>query len=201
MTVLDDIRAATRRRHDNLESDSKIVERLLTPEGRREVLSALYGLHQEAERVLLPWLAPLPDLHYERRLKLSCLGHDLKALGVGPRDLPTIYSVPDLGSTAEALGFAYVLEGATLGGRVIAKQLSRAGGTLAGTSFFDVYGDAAGTHWKAFCRVLERECSASPAGSVRGACAGFDFMREGLTPTGALRSSTLQMLFHPTQPT
>jgi heme oxygenase len=180
MTVLAAIRAATRLRHENLETSSRIVERLLSPSGRRQVLSALYGLHREAERVLLPWLAPLADLQYQQRLKLPCLALDLKALGLGSGDIPMGSSAPRLASTAEAVGFAYVLEGATLGGRVIAKRLSKAGVMHAGASFFDVYGSAAGAQWKVFCHVLEREGSTNPAAAVRGACAGFDFMRQGL---------------------
>lgn len=184
MTVLDQIRAATRSRHDNLECNAQIVERLMSPHARQEVMSALFCLYQQAELCLVPWLTPLADLDYERRRKLAHLAADLKALGVSPGQLPKGSPAPHLQGTAEALGFAYVLEGATLGGRVIRKRLARAGTPLEGTGFFDVYGAAAGARWKSFCEILERECSANSGAAVSGACAGFDFMQTGLMPVG-----------------
>ncbi len=183
MTVLDDIRTATRQQHADLEAGSAIMERLLNLDGRRDVLSALYWVHQEAERVLFPRLAAIGDLDYQGRLKLPSLREDLKALGVSARELPRSGPpAPVTGDTAEALGFAYVLEGATLGGRVIMKRLAAAGSPTAGTSFFDVYGNAAGARWKRFCCVLNRECSQSSEAAVRGSWAGFEFARRGLKP-------------------
>lgn len=59
----------------------------------------------------------------------ALLRADLLALGVPPKrldELPRCESLPDLTSLERALGGAYVLEGAKLGGQVIAARVSSA---------------------------------------------------------------------------
>ncbi len=62
----------------------------------------------------------------------------------GPAPAP-----PSLGGVAAGLGALYVVEGATLGGRVIARHLARslALGPADGAAFFAGYGDRTGAMW------------------------------------------------------
>ena len=92
---------------------------------------------------------------------------------------------PPVPGPAYAFGFAYVLEGATLGGRVIHKRLRAIGHSLEGVSFFDAYGPLTGSRWRSFCEILERECAGREAEAVTGACEGFAFVRGGLMPAPA----------------
>lgn len=92
------------------------------------------------------------------------------ALGVRPklpailadlaeRDFPHRPSVPTPAASidlATAVGGLYVLEGATLGGRVIAKHLRRCLGPALGPSdFLDFHGEQASAAWKGFASSLD----------------------------------------------
>ena len=154
--------------------------------GWRGAFAMLAILHALATVVLVQHLRSVPGLEFERRLKLPALRNDLRVLGVpasqwgvGPET-----ALPVLGSVEQALGFAYVLEGATLGGRVIRKRVAAAGGSLVGLSFFDVYGPATGEQWVRFCAVLERQCKFRIPEAVEGALAGFRFVRASLLEQG-----------------
>lgn len=188
MSILTAVRAATRPLHDALEADLDMVSRLTTEAGRRQVLAAFLGIYEPAEQTLAPLLAPLPALDYPQRLKAPRLRADLADLGLTdgaiaalPRSAP-----PRLTSAAEALGFAYVLEGATLGGRIIRRRVLAAGQPATGLSFFDFYGAETGPRWQAFCAVLEtpppdpQHTGDSAVAVVAGAKAGFTYVRAGL---------------------
>ncbi|MDD3837330.1 MAG: biliverdin-producing heme oxygenase [Phenylobacterium sp.] len=179
MSVLAAVRAATRERHEELETNAGILDRLADPAGRPALLAAFLSLYAPAEATLEPLLAPIPDYDFEGRRKTPALRRDLQVLGAGAPPLPAA-PPPVFSGRAEALGFAYVLEGSTLGGRVIRKRLRAAGRSLDGTSFFDVYGPATGARWTSFCAILERECADRAAEAVAGALAGFAWVRAGL---------------------
>ncbi len=182
MTVLDDIRRATKPKHHALECGLDVFRRLECAASHRALMGAYYSLYAPAEAALASYLTPLPGLCFGDRLKTPTLLRDLRALGVNKShlvDLPQA-QMPPLAETAHALGFAYVLEGATLGGRAIRKRIKAMGHPHTGIKFFDVYGPATGTRWKEFCVVLERECAGNAPAAVEGALAGFAFMFTGL---------------------
>lgn len=54
------------------------------------------------------------------------------AAGPGPR--------AEISNRAEALGFLYVIEGSTLGGRLILRELAAGGAEITGLSFLDPFG-------------------------------------------------------------
>lgn len=64
----------------------------------------------------------------------------------------------ELANEHEALGAMYVIEGSTLGGNVIAKQLSKTEGFDEVTfNFFGCYQENTGLMWKNFKEVLDTE--------------------------------------------
>ena len=95
-----------------------------------------------------------------------CLVDDLVALGTDPRELPRASPavLPDLPTFAHALGALYVIEGATLGGRLILRDLEpRIGASIAGaTRFFGGRGEAVGPMWQSFRVALEEFESFQP---------------------------------------
>lgn len=131
-----------------------MLDRILTPQGRRQVVAGFHSLHAALEPGLALWLSDVEGLGFAARRRTDRLGADLRALGVSAAQPDP---VPPPGSRAEALGRLYVLEGSALGGRVIRKQVARAGDDLTGLSFLDPYGDRLGETWRAFLAVLERE--------------------------------------------
>jgi heme oxygenase len=86
---------------------------------------------------------------------------------VDAAELPTCLDLPRLETAAEVLGSMYVLEGATLGGRFVARHLECILGLSDGLgySFFRPYGEELGRMWQAFGEVISAHSSpeADPA--------------------------------------
>lgn len=113
---------------------------------------------------LLPWerqlaltLPPSWLPFFEARRRADRLAHDLHALGA---PLPPAGSgnvrLPDTGTLARALGSMYVIEGSTLGARVIGPRLqARLGVTPQhGGSWFAGHGERTGAMWREFREAL-----------------------------------------------
>ena len=64
--------------------------------------------------------------------------------------------LPMIDSTDRALGALYVLEGSTLGGRIIADMIARRLGLLTSLEFFDSYGDETQNMWRSFKDFLNK---------------------------------------------
>jgi heme oxygenase len=98
--------------------------------------------------------ALLPD--WPRRRKASLILADLRALGGLPA--PPLRPFPGLAGwrAGDALGALYVLEGATLGGAVLARRLGDLGLCRErGGRFLDPYGEERGRMWRLFLEALE----------------------------------------------
>ncbi len=96
-----------------------------------------------------------------KRRKLGWLESDLKQLGAEGSILPALEIcdfLPCLKCITEGLGALYVVEGSTLGGKVIMRKLQRVLGISphAGGRFFSSYGDNTGEMWRMYLEVLER---------------------------------------------
>lgn len=93
-----------------------------------------------------------PALALQSRLKCSLLREDLQILGRDPAHVRQCEKLPSLHTFAQGLGCLYVLEGSTLGARIISRRLEdklqlREG---SGASFFNAYGGLVGARWKDF---------------------------------------------------
>ncbi|CAH2598676.1 bacteriophytochrome heme oxygenase BphO [Rhodovastum atsumiense] len=155
------------------------LERLLgLPASVRDIddyaccLRAHLGLHEPLEAALArfgDWDAAGIDLPARRRA--AALTVDLRALGHDPAQVTRapVEALPVLPTFHEALGALYVLEGSTLGGRVIARDLrQRLGPDIAAAlAFFDGRGDAAGSAWRGFCAALNAHGAAHPDAARR----------------------------------
>jgi len=150
-----------------------ILAQVARPDARRALVEGFHTLHAEAEAALAPWLQDLDGLEFDARRRSHQLARDLVAVAGQARPAPE--APPVVASLGEALGRMYVLEGSTLGGRVIRKAVEGRGEGMTGLSFLDPYGDQVGARWRAFLAVLDRHARA-PAdldAMVLGARAGF----------------------------
>ena len=96
-------------------------------------------------------------LQLEERKKRPLIEQDLKSLDLDHQKATEELS---FSSENEALGAMYVIEGSTLGGNVIAKQLSKTEEFDDVTfNFFGCYRENTGSMWKNFKEVLDREVS------------------------------------------
>jgi len=166
--ILDHLRVTTRDLHEGLETRLDVFARVADPIRRSEMVGRFLAFYRPAEAALARVLGDEPNLEFDARRKTPALERDAAALNA---DTPDDASLTMPAGRCEALGFLYVLEGSTLGGRVIDKQLRLRGLSPKGLTFFQGYGDATGERWKAFCAVLER--ADDKAAAARGARSAF----------------------------
>lgn len=165
------------------------LDQLATSQGYASALRALHGFHAAWEPAI--WRTPgIRDLGLDPadRRKLPLLERDLRALGIDPVSEPP--AAPRFPDAATALGALYVLEGATLGGRIINRHVAGPLGITAehGGAYYHGYGELTGPRWKEFCAAAEAyaarhggECSA-----VQGAVACFAALEAWLAVPGVL---------------
>ena len=112
------------------------------------------------------------------RCRLHLLASDLTALGVSDRDRKALPACPltPVNDAAEALGSLYVMEGSTLGGRVIRKNLDRCLGQYSsvGCAYFNGCGADTGVMWLSFLQRLDEAPMADAERIGRGASATFE---------------------------
>jgi heme oxygenase len=91
------------------------------------------------------------------RSRTAALESDLRHFGIDPASLLRTgdFNFETPVSVEEAAGAMYVMEGSTLGGRVILKNLqNKLGDMPSGTSYFQGYGADTGKKWKLFLDEL-----------------------------------------------
>ena len=185
--ILAELKSATAAHHARVEAAMPSLEEMATPAGYAAALRALHGFHAAWEPCIwsTPGLAGA-GLRDDRR-KLPLLERDLRALGVEPVG-PA--AAPEPAGAAAALGALYVLEGATLGGRVILRHTAPALGVTPGhgAAYFHGYGDDTGQRWKEFGQAVSRFAAAPGAAPrvVDGAVACFAALEAWLAFPGVL---------------
>lgn len=153
------LRSATAEEHERLETRLDVAGRCATTGGYRALLESFWGLHVELEPGLDAARAVTGVLPgWSRGEVLRRLEADLDDLGCGPsarRDLSRSGDLPSLGGVDRVWGCLYVVEGASLGGGVIAAELARRRLGLP-ARFFTGDGEERGRRWHAFRRALGR---------------------------------------------
>jgi heme oxygenase len=191
--ILKRLKLATGVSHIALESQLPLMNMELSREDYRQFVSRFLGFYAPLEVHLLA--APqwrLLRFDYSTRQKTPRLTHDLLALGCSAEALattPFCTDLPALTTRERLLGCLYVIEGATLGGRVITQHLQNQLGLTpeSACAFFAGYGAQTGTRWKAFCTMLTD--NALPAADQAG-----DEGRHAAIVAGANR--TFEVLTH-----
>ena len=162
-TVVRRLRAATSELHRHVERTLDVIPRLSDPLSRPEMVRRYAAFHIPADAVLGALLADVPDLEFRARSRAPLL-----AGFAGEKALPAF---PAPGCRAEALGMLYVLEGSTLGGRLILRALADRGINDPVLAFLDPYGAHTAARWRGFLSVLSRETGEDES-LIRRACAG-----------------------------
>lgn len=157
--LLQALRTATRELHLGMEKRMPFFTPSLDSALYLRLLQAYYGFYQPLEALLFAGALIPDELLPQDRVKLPTLVRDLHALGMTDADiarLPRCQDLPVIDSPGACLGVMYVLEGATLGGQLLRREVHARLGLdeHSGTAFLDVYGDATGRRWKAFLNHL-----------------------------------------------
>ncbi|KQR92491.1 heme oxygenase [Chryseobacterium sp. Leaf180] len=160
MTVSEYLKQNTAHYHDAAEekfNSKKIFSKTFTLEDYRKMIGSNHKMLHDSEDEIFEMLTEKfgKKLQLEDRRKLSLIEKDADSL-----KLPKLKEDSDLKfeNEYEALGAMYVIEGSTLGGNVIAKQLSKTEGFEEVTfHFFGCYRENIGAMWKNFKEVMDAE--------------------------------------------
>jgi heme oxygenase (biliverdin-IX-beta and delta-forming) len=176
-----ELRTATDPMHKGLEANS-ISKKLMSPEvdltDYAFYLRCMGEVIKTFDEKILPAVSTvITDV--DKRKKYQDITADLEFLyshGAEKKETKAFTGFTGNPSLAYALGYAYVIEGSTLGGRVILKQVAPALKLEAsGTRFFAGYGAETGTFWKNFmqhfCMHVLRNNLQQEA--IQGAIDGF----------------------------
>ncbi|WEK06090.1 MAG: biliverdin-producing heme oxygenase [Candidatus Devosia phytovorans] len=154
-TLSERLRRDTDLEHRGLEAALGFDLHAPSAELARAMLRNFHGVLRDLEPAMLA-LAPA-DLR--DRSKLPLLEEDLRKLGMSPSDiaaLPAPQNAWRPQTQAEAMGALYVMEGSTLGGKLIMKALRRLPDwPLETPTYFDPYGAETGARWSAFRQHLD----------------------------------------------
>ena len=161
MIFIEKLRTETKSIHQALEKALiPNIKQATTPEAYAQILKIFYGYFKGMEGILDTQLSDSNVPAYSKRRKSNAILGDLKSMNVNgslavATDLPKISSVP------EALGAMYVLEGSTLGGRVITKMLMQNLNfqDTKHLAFFSGYGDETEMMWGSFLQTLNEQAS------------------------------------------
>jgi heme oxygenase len=156
--ILKRLKLETAAEHAAIEAATGVMDPQLSREAYRAYLERTFGFYLVVEqqlRSLGAWEAL--GLPASEREKLPLLAEDIVLLGnLEPASVRACDAAPEWTSTAEAVGGAYVLEGSTLGGRVISRHLLRRFGPDVPLTFLDCYGAETREKWQSFGAALER---------------------------------------------
>jgi len=125
----------------------------------RMLLADLFGIYAPLEAQLAAVAWDGLGIDFSKRAKTQWLRADLMALGFSSRDiaaLPRAGRLPEIKWPADGFGVLYVLEGASLGGQLILRQIKPALGVTetAGVRFFASYGADVGEYWRSFTAAM-----------------------------------------------
>ncbi|MBK1653503.1 biliverdin-producing heme oxygenase [Allochromatium vinosum] len=169
---------------------SRLTSETVTLDDYRYYLRAILAIHAPLEQTLYARLDASVNERLGVRPKLPALLNDLDEQGLkynmaALTVTPAIALPNDLSAT---IGGLYVLEGATLGGRTIARHLRRLiGEPLGSTRFLDFHGQQTSASWKAFTgalNTLAAQHTLVPDRVIAGALAVFDHVYKRLESSG-----------------
>jgi heme oxygenase len=150
----------SRKDHDSIESKVDLVKLATNQNHYNSLLKAMFGFYISIETALLVHHEEFKNLGIDlkERLKKDLLTEDLKHFNIDTEDLPRCEEIPSMRNIHEAMGVLYVLEGSTMGGQIIYKQLLKSNIISEGSSggnFFKPYGLNTMPMWLSFKKSLD----------------------------------------------
>ena len=190
------LRAETAALHHALESRLDLLAPELRLDRYRAVLRTFYGYHAALEPALARVVASSPVPAFLLRARADALARDLEALGADRQQLASIArcdELPRLTRREHLAGCLYVIEGAALGGAIIARAVEcRLGLTPArGCAFFAGDADARGPRWQQVLDWLDQVATAGARCGedeiVATACETFETLTRWTERQGVVR--------------
>ena len=191
-SILTTLRRETMPQHAALEDVIDLAAALESLATYGHLLQKFLGLYATLETriVTTPTLAHwLPDLG--QRIRAPLLVADLSALGMSHNQFEVCHQFMPVSTPAEAFGCLYVLEGSTLGGQFIARQVEASLGLTSqhGCMFFSGNGRDTGKMWKSFGESLNAFAAENPGSTqtvVASAIATFTMFLKWFSSPGPI---------------
>lgn len=158
-TISDRLRAETATAHTQLEElpiSKSIISPSVSKEEYTRYLTLMHDVVKDTEVNIAPLLGDIvTDL--DNRSKVLSIEADLEYLDAGKTAFSKPLSEGMLLTPGFALGIYYVVEGSSLGGRVILKNIKPALNLdeNGGAKYFSGYGPATGSTWRNFMMMME----------------------------------------------
>ncbi|MES2265278.1 MAG: biliverdin-producing heme oxygenase [Bacteroidota bacterium] len=177
----DRLKEETKTNHQILEK--ALVARMKairSTQGYADLLKIFYGyfggleekLNQTIDKTLLP--------DNDKRRKTQAIADDITALGSEVPPKADRDHLPQINNHLEALGALYVIEGSTLGGKIISKMMQQQLNLGdKGLSFFTSYGDNTEAMWNTFKDALNKQVQSPGQEAVVIAAANDTFLKFG----------------------
>jgi len=180
---LEELRSKTHSIHrliEQTEISKAIISPGVTLVQYEQYLQKVLCLHRAVEETIHPLLSTyIPDL--AERQKSEKILSDLKELHFQPKNYPISFLdaefIPSIGF---CFGILYVVEGSTLGGMYILKNMIASVGkdNQIPTKFLTAYGQHTGSKWKMFLETLNEYVNSRNADEaeevIKGATYGFN---------------------------
>jgi len=163
--ILQKIRERTLDYHDGFTSwANPILTNKINLENFKNVLKVFYGFYKPLEEKIYN-LQELEDLglKIEKRKKIPLLLKDMENFNILEYEINKIelcYDFPNFDTIENILGSLYVIEGATLGGQIVANKLQEIFNKE--IYFFNSYRENIKEMWKEFCNVLNEFGNKNP---------------------------------------
>jgi len=121
-----------------------------------DLLAAFYGYFGGLEQQIERYINASNLADYNDRRKTAAIADDIKALGGDIPQKATGAQLPEIDNYLQAFGALYVIEGSTLGGKIISKMIQQhlQIDNGAGLSFFNSYGKQTEQMWNSFKEIL-----------------------------------------------
>ena len=155
--IAERIKKETKHAHQSL--DSLLIpqiKKITTLHEYTKLLGIFYIYFREVESLIDSYLDDSIIPHYAKRRKAKIIPQDIRNMHIEQEAINLHPSLPVISCRAHALGAMYVLEGSTLGGKIISSilkdNLSAAG--KPSYKFFDGYGENTGEMWLSFTTAL-----------------------------------------------
>lgn len=178
VSFLESLRSQTTPSHTSLE-DLPISKTIVDPKITREdyilYLNLMHDVVKNLEDNIYPILTDVID-DLDQRIKAPVLANDILFAGGVTKPYQAPFNTTGI-SIPFAMGMMYVVEGSTLGGRFILKNIQESLGydEENGAAYFSGYGNKTGSFWKKFLNILTDFESKTDAGDEIIAGADYAF--------------------------
>ncbi|MFA6245491.1 MAG: biliverdin-producing heme oxygenase [Mucilaginibacter sp.] len=176
----DKLKEETKQNHQILEK--ALIGRLKSIRSAQEyagLLKLFYGYFGGLETQINKTIDGTLLTDSTQRRKTQAIADDILALGDGVPAKATGNYLPRINDHLEALGALYVIEGSTLGGKIISKMMQQQLGFDKGMSFFSGYGDKTEQMWGTFKQALNNQAQNPGQEAVVIAAANETFLKFG----------------------